>query len=121
MPFNCDHGDLLYIVPDGPEEKFHAIYFDNEGHVIKYTVSTTSPTTAISFPMIQNLVRSFVSRMSGRVTRCSANFRRAPQAKLNGNRILSGAVTSYRSFPVLSGERLAPQYLKGSFPVKHSA
>jgi hypothetical protein len=43
--FNCDHTDLLFIYPDG--ESLKAIYFDNEGHVIHYTVSTPSPTTAV--------------------------------------------------------------------------
>jgi len=45
--FDCDHGDLLYIYPHGPEQVLHAIYFDNEGHVIKYGVSTPTPTTAV--------------------------------------------------------------------------
>jgi hypothetical protein len=43
--FNCGHTDLLFIYPDG--EALKAIYFDNEGHVIHYTVSTPSPTTAV--------------------------------------------------------------------------
>ncbi len=43
--FNCDHHDLLYVYPDGPALK--AIYFDNEGHVIQYTVSTPAPNSAI--------------------------------------------------------------------------
>ncbi len=38
--FNCDHGDLLYLYPEGQAIK--AIYFDNEGHVIHYSV--TAPT-----------------------------------------------------------------------------
>jgi hypothetical protein len=45
--YNCDHSDLLYIYPDGPQGALRAIYFDNEGHVIKYDVSTPSPTTAV--------------------------------------------------------------------------
>jgi hypothetical protein len=43
--FNCDHKDLLFIYPDG--EALKAIYFDNEGHVIHYAVSTPSPTTVV--------------------------------------------------------------------------
>jgi hypothetical protein len=35
--FNCEHGDLLYIYPEGPG--LRAIYFDNEGHVIHYAVT----------------------------------------------------------------------------------
>ena len=45
--FDCDHGDLLYIYPDGPQQTLHAIYFDNEGHVIQYNVSTPTPNTAV--------------------------------------------------------------------------
>ncbi|HVO97416.1 MAG TPA: hypothetical protein VMT15_05085 [Bryobacteraceae bacterium] len=41
---NGEHRDILYIYPEGPA--FKAIYFDNEGHVIHYTVTTT-PTTAV--------------------------------------------------------------------------
>ena len=44
--FNCRHGDLLYIYSDGPAHSLHAIYFDNEGHVIHYLVTTPTPTTA---------------------------------------------------------------------------
>ncbi len=40
--FDCEHGDLLYVYPDGPGQVLKAIYFDNEGHVIHYEV--TMPT-----------------------------------------------------------------------------
>ena len=43
--FDCAHNDLLYIYPDGQSLK--AIYFDNEGHVLHYDVTTPDPTTAI--------------------------------------------------------------------------
>jgi hypothetical protein len=45
--FDCDHGDLLYVYQDGPGQPLKAIYFDNEGHVIHYGVSTPDPTTAV--------------------------------------------------------------------------
>ena len=45
--FNCAHGDLLYIYPEGPDHALKAIYFDNEGHVIHYSVSVPEPSTAI--------------------------------------------------------------------------
>lgn len=45
--FDCGHGDLLYIYQDAPGQPFKAIYFDNEGHVIHYNVSTPDATTAI--------------------------------------------------------------------------
>ncbi|HEY2470824.1 MAG TPA: hypothetical protein VGI45_23725 [Terracidiphilus sp.] len=44
--FNCQHGDLLYIYTDGPSRPLRAIYFDNEGHVIHYSATTPTPTTA---------------------------------------------------------------------------
>jgi hypothetical protein len=45
--YDCNHSDLLYIYSDGPEQSLKAIYFDNEGHVIKYSVSTPTSTTAV--------------------------------------------------------------------------
>jgi hypothetical protein len=45
--FDCQHSDLLYIYPDGPKGALQGIYFDNEGHVIKYSVSTPTPSTAV--------------------------------------------------------------------------
>jgi hypothetical protein len=44
---DCDHGDLLYIYRDAPTQPLKAIYFDNEGHVIHYDVSTPSPTSVV--------------------------------------------------------------------------
>jgi hypothetical protein len=43
--YDCEHGDLLYVYPEA-DGSLHAIYFDNEGHVIQYAVSTPTPTTA---------------------------------------------------------------------------
>ena len=45
--FDCEHGDLLYVYQDAPRQPFKAIYFDNEGHVIHYDVSTPTATTAL--------------------------------------------------------------------------
>ena len=45
--FDCDHGDLLYIYPDTPRQPYKAIYFDNEGHVIQYNVSSPAANTAV--------------------------------------------------------------------------
>lgn len=45
--FDCEHSDLLYIYRDAPTQPLKAIYFDNEGHVIHYSVSTPSPTSAV--------------------------------------------------------------------------
>jgi hypothetical protein len=45
--FNCEHGDLLYLYQDAVGQPLKAIYFDNEGHVIHYDVTTPAPNTAI--------------------------------------------------------------------------
>ncbi len=45
--FDCEHGDLLYVYRDSPGQRYKAIYFDNEGHVIHYEVSTPAPGTAV--------------------------------------------------------------------------
>jgi hypothetical protein len=52
--FDCEHGDLLYIYQDAPGQPLKAIYFDSEGHVIHYDLSTPTPTTAVflSDPLI---------------------------------------------------------------------
>jgi hypothetical protein len=39
--FDCRHSDLLYIYPGTNEQGFQAIFFDNEGHVIHYDVSSS--------------------------------------------------------------------------------
>ena len=44
--FNCDHSDLLYIYPKAGGS-FQAIYFDNEGHVIHYDITTPAPQSAV--------------------------------------------------------------------------
>jgi hypothetical protein len=45
--FDCAHGDLLYVFQDASGSPLKAIYFDNEGHVIHYNVSTPKPGVAV--------------------------------------------------------------------------
>lgn len=45
--FDCEHGDLLYVFQDALRQPLKAIYFDNEGHVIHYSVSTPNPASAV--------------------------------------------------------------------------
>lgn len=45
--FDCAHSDLLYLYRDAQDQSCKAIYFDNEGHVIHYNVSTPTPSTAL--------------------------------------------------------------------------
>jgi hypothetical protein len=42
----CAHRDLLLVYPEGAGQPLKAIYFDNEGHVIHYAVTTPDATTA---------------------------------------------------------------------------
>ncbi len=44
--FDCDHGDLLYVYQQMPGESLKALYLDNEGHVIHYSVSAPTATSA---------------------------------------------------------------------------
>jgi hypothetical protein len=45
--FDCGHGDMLYVYEDAPGQGLKAIYFDNEGHVIHYAVSTPAPSSVV--------------------------------------------------------------------------
>jgi hypothetical protein len=45
--YDCQHSDLLYIYPESGNSRLKAIYFDNEGHVIHYDVSTPAPGSAL--------------------------------------------------------------------------
>ena len=41
------HDDLLVVYAETPEDKPRAIYFDSEGHVIRYNVTTPARNTAV--------------------------------------------------------------------------
>jgi hypothetical protein len=41
------HDDLMIIYADPPGQPLHAIYFDSEGHTIRYIVKTASSNSAI--------------------------------------------------------------------------
>jgi hypothetical protein len=45
--FDCEHSDVLYIYQEAQDQPLKAIYFDSEGHVIHYAVSTPDSTTAM--------------------------------------------------------------------------
>lgn len=47
VDFDCEHGDLLYIYVEEPGHSLKAIYFDNEGHVIHYHVSTPAADSVV--------------------------------------------------------------------------
>src|SRR5208283_4557544 len=45
--FDCQHSDLLYIYLAANGQSLEAIYFDNEGHVIHYGVTTPKLGTVV--------------------------------------------------------------------------
>jgi hypothetical protein len=45
--FDCEHRDMLYIYQETTGQPLKAIYFDDEGHVIHYSVSTPASTSAV--------------------------------------------------------------------------
>jgi hypothetical protein len=45
--FDCQHSDLLYIYPAANGQALEAIYFDNEGHVLHYGVTTPKPGSVV--------------------------------------------------------------------------
>jgi hypothetical protein len=45
--FDCGHGDMLYVYQDAPGQPLKAIYFDNEGHIIHYDVTTPGANSVV--------------------------------------------------------------------------
>ena len=45
--FDCEHSDVLYVYQEAKDQPLKAIYFDNEGHVIHYEVTTSDSTTVV--------------------------------------------------------------------------
>ena len=45
--FDYKHGDLFYVYQDMPGQPLKAIYFDNEGHVLHYAVTTPAPASVL--------------------------------------------------------------------------
>jgi hypothetical protein len=71
--YDCKHSDLLYIYQEVAGQPLKAIYLDNEGHVIHYTVSTPEATTAVFIsdasqpgPQFQLIYRLQDAVMSGK-------------------------------------------------------
>jgi hypothetical protein len=47
LDYDCEHSDLLYVYQEIPSQPLKAIYFDNEGHVIHYSISTPAPMSVV--------------------------------------------------------------------------
>ena len=52
-----NHTDLLIIYPGSEVNAQEAIYFDNEGHTIKYNVSFSEKSIVLTSSVIQNMPR----------------------------------------------------------------
>ena len=71
--FDGEHSDVLYVYQEAQDQPLKAIYFDSEGHVIRYVISTPDPTTAVfisegspSGPQFQLVYQLKDQVMSGR-------------------------------------------------------
>jgi len=51
------HKDLMYIYHDNTGNSSKSIYFDNEGHVINYTITYAENSTVFTSDIIQNTPR----------------------------------------------------------------
>jgi hypothetical protein len=123
--YDCNHSDLLYIYPDGPEQSLKAIYFDNEGHIIEYSVSTPTPTTAVFLsdssqpgPQFRLLYERKADTMSGkfqiRIPRFRANG--SPTSNGVGKRIKDENAKQVVQNPKSSTNRIWASALTKSDP-----
>jgi hypothetical protein len=92
--FNCEHGDLLYAYRDHPGEPLKAIYFDNEGHVIHYDVTTPDANTAV-----------FVSAPSEAGPQFRLIYERKGQVMRGKFQLRAPGQSEFRSYLEWSGEK----------------
>ena len=94
--FDCDHGDLLYVFVEGPGNDLKAIYLDNEGHVIHYSVSTPTASRAefLSDPAEPGPQFRLVYELKDKLM--SGKFQMHMSATKNGDLIWSGAAPKDR-------------------------
>lgn len=92
--FDCEHGDLLYVYQDAAGQPLKAIYFDNEGHVIHYDVTTPGDRTAVflSSPSQPGPQYRLIYELKGRVTEGKFQMRMPGQ-------------TEFKSYLEWSGEK----------------
>jgi hypothetical protein len=46
-PMGAGYSDILYIYKNSPDQTYRAIFFDTEGHVLQYQISTPSANKAV--------------------------------------------------------------------------
>jgi hypothetical protein len=49
------HDDLMIVYPESPGSPMKAIYFDNEGHVINYSVTFSGPDIILTSDKMENM------------------------------------------------------------------
>ena len=91
-PADFDRHDLLYVYLEGQSLK--AIYFDGEGHVIHYDVSTPTPATAV-----------FLSSGSQAGPRFRLTYERKDAAMAGKFQMLMPGQTEWRSYLEWSGPK----------------
>ena len=91
--FNCEHGDLLYVYREAPGQPYKAIYFDNEGHVIRYDVTTpgASTVTFLSDPSSPGPQFRLVYSLDGSIMSGKFQMRMPGQTQFNSYLEWSGA------------------------------
>ena len=67
------HDDLMVVYREGTPAAAKAIYFDNEGHVIRYTVDSGTPGTV-----------TFVSEAQADAPRFRLSYAKLPDGRLSG-------------------------------------
>ncbi len=94
--YDCNHSDLLYIYPGELGQPLQAIYFDNEGHVIKYQISTPTPTTAV-----------FLSDGSQPGPQCRLVYQRKGDMMLGKFQMRMPGQSEWKSYLEWSGKKIA--------------
>ncbi|NVO10742.1 MAG: hypothetical protein HXX16_12315 [Bacteroidales bacterium] len=75
------HDDLMYIYPDYTGNASKAIYFDNEGHVINYSITYTENSIVLTSEAIQNAPRFRLSYIMIDKDSVNVRFEFAPPSK----------------------------------------
>jgi hypothetical protein len=81
--FDCEHSDLLFVYQETEGQPLKAIYFDNEGHIIHYTVSVPEPSavTFVSEPSASGPQFQLVYQLSNAVMSGKFQMRMPGQAE----------------------------------------
>jgi hypothetical protein len=91
------HDDLLIVYPDAKSGTQEAIYFDNEGNIIKYKVSFTANSVVLTSEVTSNSPRFRLSYVTIDSKTVNITFEMAtPQAPEEFKMYLSGKASKVR-------------------------